>query len=346
MPYVARLAWTCAAALAVFVFWLLTGASANAGIGFFYSVPIALAAWWGGGRAAALAVVVCAVLYLVGALIQAVPDLGVSLAVRLTVFVAVAVSVSVVRRRVIVLEHSAEELEDIREALTPSKLLDISGVDVGTAFVPSDHGVSGDFFLVTNGPDDSTVAVVGDVVGHGPEAARLATFVRARLAAFAANTSDPGEILSMANGALVDRPGRGDELVSAACLRFQGTGAGARLSWAIAGHPPPLRLPRFEELEPVGSTLLLGVRDGLELATGHASLGADESVVVYTDGATDVRREGALLGSEGLVRLAKPLVALSPSMLAERLEAAILAWSDEPLRDDLCLLAIRPKPLS
>ena len=33
--------------------------------------------------------------------------------------------------------------------------------------------ISGDFYLVAAGPQDSTVLVVGDVVGHGVEAARL-----------------------------------------------------------------------------------------------------------------------------------------------------------------------------
>ncbi len=341
MSNAARIAWVCATALAVFVVWLATDASANAGIGFFYTVPIGLAAWWGGARFAAFAVAGCLVLYNLGALIQPVPDFGLALAVRVTVFVGVAVAVSVVRERLNDLEHSAEELEDIRAALTPTKLIDIPNVDVGTAFVPSDHGVSGDFFLVTNGPDGSTVAIVGDVVGHGPEAARLATFIRARFAAFVASTSDPGELLSLANTALIERPGPEHELVTAACLRFGAEDAG--LSWAIAGHPPPLRLPRLEKLCPVGSTFLLGASADLELRTGHTSLDTGDGVLIYTDGATDVRQGGALLGLEGLSRLVKPLLLLAASAMASQAEEAILGWTDEPLRDDLCLLVMRPK---
>jgi hypothetical protein len=161
-----RLAWVCAAALAVFLVWIATPGSSNVGIGFFYSVAIGLAAWWGGRRWAAIAVSACVVLYVLGALIQPVSEFGFALVVRLVVFVAVAVAVTAARERLNSLQHSAEELEDIQAALTPTKLIDISEVDVGTAFVPSDHGVSGDFFLVTNGPDASTVAIVGDVVGH------------------------------------------------------------------------------------------------------------------------------------------------------------------------------------
>jgi voltage-gated potassium channel Kch len=165
--------------------------------------------------------------------------------------------VAAARERLAVLEHSAEELEAIRAALTPATLPDLPDVDAAAAFVPSEYGVSGDFYLLTNGPDDSTIAVVGDVVGHGPKAARLATFIRARFAAFAANTSDPAEILTLANAALVERPGRDEELVSAVCLRFQA--ADSSLSYAVAGHPPPLHLPTLVEFQPEGATLLLGL---------------------------------------------------------------------------------------
>ena len=142
------------------------------------------------------------------------------------------------------------------------------------------------------------MAIVGDVVGHGPKAARLATFVRERLAALAASTSDPAELLTLANTALAERPKRGRQLVSAACVRY-GPGE-SEIAWASAGHPPPLALPRLEEMPMAGSTFLLGARPEIELTSASGRLGRDEGVLVYTDGATDVRRAGSLLGLAGL----------------------------------------------
>jgi serine phosphatase RsbU (regulator of sigma subunit) len=327
--------------LAIFLVWIAVNARSNAGIGFFYAIPIGLATWWGGSRSGAAAVVACALLYVIGAQIHPVPDFGLTLAVRLTAFAGVAAVVSVVRERLIALEHSAEDLEAIRAALTPSTLPELPGVDAAAAFVPSEYGVSGDFYLLTNGPDRSTVAIVGDVAGHGPEAARLATFIRARFAAFAANTSDPAELLTMANAALVDRPRRERELVSAVCLRFQGSDA--RLSWAIAGHPPPLRLPELEELPLSSDTFLLGADADLTLHNSEVSLQDSEGVVIYTDGATDVRREGALLDLAGLSRLLAPLAKLPARAMVSQVEKAILEWADEPIRDDLCVLVLKPR---
>ena len=68
----ARIASIATAVLVVFVVWLLV-ASTNAGIAFFFSVPIGLAAWWYGRRAALAVALVCLCLYVVGDLINPVP---------------------------------------------------------------------------------------------------------------------------------------------------------------------------------------------------------------------------------------------------------------------------------
>jgi serine phosphatase RsbU (regulator of sigma subunit) len=336
-----RIASVCAAALLIFAIWVAFDASAHAGVGFFYSIPVGLATWWFGWRAGAVTALACAGLYTLGAQIDAVPDFGLALAVRAAAFAAVVTVVSALRERLLVLEHSSEELEAIRLALTPSSLPELPGVDAGAAFVASEYGVSGDFYLLTNGPDNSTVAVVGDVVGHGPRAARLATFIRARFAAFAANTSDPAEILTLANAALVERPGREDELVSAVCLRFQAEDS--TLSYAVAGHPPPMHLPSLEELRPAGTTLLLGVSANLPLTTAEVALDRSHGVLVYTDGATDVQQGETRLGSDGLSRLLSPLVRLPARVLVREAHKAVLGWADRPLSDDLCILVLRPK---
>lgn len=335
----ARVAWLCVATLLVFVIWLAAPSSSNVGIGFFYAVPIGLATWWFGPRAGAVTLLACSVLYCIGALIDPIQHFGIAIAVRVLAFAGIVAVVSILRERQFALEHSAEELEAIRAALTPAALPQLPGVDAAAAFVPSQHGVSGDFYLLTNGPDRSSIAIVGDVVGHGPAAARLATFVRARFAALAAGTSDPAELLTLANAALADRSEGERELVSAVCLRLRGD----ELHWAIAGHPPPLLLPSLEELTSASSTYLLGAEPGLELANDEATLGRGEGVIAYTDGATDVRRGEAMLGLEGLREFLAPLAQASAPAIVSRTEKAILEWAEKPIRDDLCLLALKPR---
>ncbi|HEX5982945.1 MAG TPA: PP2C family protein-serine/threonine phosphatase [Solirubrobacterales bacterium] len=336
----ARIAWITTAVLAVFVVWLLVGTE-NSGIAFFFSLPIGLAALWFRSRGALLVALISLVLYAVGDLINPVPEFAVALFIRAVFFFGLAVVVSWIGGRLRSLEHSADELEAIRAALTPADIPDLAGVDAGAAFVPSELGVSGDFYLLTNGPDGSAVAIVGDVVGHGPEAARLATFIRARFAALAASTSDPAELLTLANSALAERPGRHDELVSAVCVRLHPEEDA--ICWARAGHPPPLRLPELDELPADGATFLLGAEEQLELENTESSIAGSEGLVVYTDGATDVRRGREMLGLEGLRGILAPLSGLAARVMVGEVERAIVEWADKPIRDDLCMVVLKPE---
>jgi serine phosphatase RsbU (regulator of sigma subunit) len=119
--------------------------------------------------------------------------------------------------------------------------------------------------------------------------------------------------------------------------------AGTVMTGAIAGHPPPLRLPTLQTLQADASTLPLGLDPNLVLSTGEASLGESDGVLVYTDGATDVRRAGAILGEKGLLGLLAPLADLPARALVNAAQGAILEWTDGPVRDDLCILVLRPR---
>lgn len=324
---------------AIFGLWLAITNTAHGGIAFFYAVPIGVVTWWFGYRAGIFTMVICLGLYGISALIQPVDEFLFTLLVRVVAFGLVVFLAGAVRERFLALEHSAEDLEVIRSALTPAALPESAGLDVAAAFVPSRHGVSGDFYLIAHPPDGSTVAIVGDVVGHGPVAARLATFVRTQLATFAANTADPVEILDLANLALIEQAGEGAELVSALCMHFDK--AGTAMTGAIAGHPPPLRLPTLTQVEPTGQTSLLGVQRSLSVSTVELRLDRKAGVLAYTDGATDLRLGGSLLGLEGLTAALAPFADLPAARFAADAKGRLLDMGDQPIPDDLCLLVLR-----
>jgi hypothetical protein len=94
------------------------------------------------------------------------------------------------RARLDAAEHELEDLRAIRDALTPFDMPERLGLDLAAAFVPAAERVSGDFYLVAEGPQDSTVLVIGDVVGHGLDAARRAAFVRTAFASMAPYSDD------------------------------------------------------------------------------------------------------------------------------------------------------------
>jgi len=98
-----------------------------------------------------------------------------------------------------------------------------------------------------------------------------------------------------------------------------------------------------EELSLAGSALLLGAEDGLELQNTESPLEGSDGLVVYTDGATDVRRGRQMLGLDGLKGLLSPLTGLGARVVVTELERTILAWADRPIRDNLCVLVLKPK---
>jgi serine phosphatase RsbU (regulator of sigma subunit) len=244
------------------------------------------------------------------------------------------------RERLQAAEHELEDLRAIRDALTPPELPQRPGLELAAAFLPAAaEQVSGDFYLVAEGPQDSTVLVVGDVVGHGLQAARRAAFVRTTFAATAPFSDDPCRLLSWANTALIERAGISDEFVTAACVTY--LPSERLLRWAYAGHPPALRLDDGRELTAATQGALLAVRADPGCVEGSQRMTAGAGVLLYTDGLTEARHDGNLFGLDGVSAALGELQNPSASEAVAVLRARVADFAYGALTDDLCLLAAR-----
>lgn len=236
-------------------------------------------------------------------------------------------------------EHELEDLRAIRDALTPPELPQRPGLELAAAFLPAAERVSGDFFLVAEGPQDSTVLVVGDVVGHGLQAARRAAFVRTTFAAIAPFSDDPCRLLSWANTALIERAGISSEFVTAACVTYLPNEQCLR--WAYAGHPPALSLDDGRELIAQKQGTALGLRPDPRCVEGSRQSTAGTGVLLYTDGLTEARHDGELFGLDGVSAALGSLQRPSPTEAVAVLRARVADFAYGALTDDLCLLAAR-----
>jgi serine phosphatase RsbU (regulator of sigma subunit) len=232
------------------------------------------------------------------------------------------------------------ELRAMQEALTPPELPMRPQLELASVYVPAEGGVAGDFFLVEPGPHNSTVVVVGDVAGKGLAAAKRAAFVRMAMVAAAPFEDDPCKLLMLANSNLIERAGVSDVFVTAACIVIKPDEH--RLTYALAGHPPPLALDDGRVLNGLKPAFPLGIGRDLDCHKGEMEFTPGTGFVAFTDGLTEARRSGAeLFGTQRAVDILRGLRDKAPSAVVDELRRAAERFSDGALPDDLCMVAVR-----
>lgn len=234
-------------------------------------------------------------------------------------------------------EGELDDLRAVRDALTPPELPRRPGVELAASFLPASEHVSGDFYLVAEGPHDASLLVVGDVVGKGQAAARQAAFVRTVFATTAPFSDDPARLLDWANVVLAERTAEAARFVTVACLALSPRERVVR--WGYAGHPAALWLDTGEELGG-GRTHPLGISEDLDPTTVTHELAPGTGVLLYTDGVTEARRNGEQFGRTRLTRTVHALEGQSPSKVVAALTAEVREFADR-LSDDLCIVAAR-----
>ena len=314
------------------------------GATFLLVLPTMLAALWFGVRGGVGVALAAAVAFFVAERLDPSEDAAMNTLVwatlvRLGGLTLVAVLVARLFARQLALVRALDEAEAVREALRPAVVASRPALELAAHYLPAQQGVGGDFFLTAEGPRDSTVLLVGDVVGKGVDAARRAVFVRTSLVAFAPFEDDPARLLRLANAALIDRAGTSVDYVTAVCVVLRP--ADQTLTWAIAGHPAPLRLGDGCPLDSVGAAQPLGLETELEVASASAPLAAGDGVLLYTDGILDARNGASQrFGEERLRSLVASYGRESAASVVEHLRATLAEYA--PVAgDDVCLLAAR-----
>jgi anti-anti-sigma factor len=236
--------------------------------------------------------------------------------------------------------------ETLQRSLLPARLPDLERLALAAHYLPGAEGsqAGGDWYDVVHLEDDRVAIAVGDVVGQGPAAAAVMGQLRSALSTALLQGCAPAEALELLDRFAARLPGA---LAStAACLIVDGS-AGT-VTWARAGHPPPLLVMadgtgRF--LEGEGAGTVLGVPGRSPYTEGSVRIEPGATLLLYTDGL--VERRGELL-DDGLARVldvATRHASADPGRLTSRLLADVLADTDQP--DDVAVIAARllPDPL-
>ncbi|MEA2392643.1 MAG: hypothetical protein QOJ82_534 [Solirubrobacteraceae bacterium] len=227
----------------------------------------------------------------------------------------------------------------LQRSLLPERLPDIVGIDAAARYLPAHDEVGGDWYDVIELRRGRVGIAIGDVAGHGVRAAALMGQLRTALRAYALDGHEPGETLTRLDRLMQTIRARGMATAAYAVLD-PGTGV---LRYASAGHPPAV------VVEASGHARLLEIASGpplgtLPYATYHdvdTTLTPGETIVMYTDGLIERRREPLTAGLDRLCDVATS--ATSAEALCGRIARQLVP--DEGAEDDIAIVAVRALPI-
>jgi serine phosphatase RsbU (regulator of sigma subunit) len=201
-------------------------------------------------------------------------------------------------------------------------------------YQPAGGDVAGDWWEAQLMPDGTVLVGLGDAAGHGLSAVSQMSELRHGARALALVELSPAALLSDLNRHL---SGEDAGFATAVYGRLQPTTG--ELSWAVAGHVPPLHVTAD------GKVTVLGESAGPPLGAPSTrpgqdhllQLGPGETLVLYSDGVVE-RRYGQL--DDGIRRLAGTVAAHAHEDLDTLSDSIVAAHCADPV-DDCCLLLMR-----
>lgn len=232
----------------------------------------------------------------------------------------------------------------LQDSLLPPLLPAIPGLDAAAAYLPAGHGVEvvGDFYDLFEA-DGHWCAVMGDVVGHGVEAAKLTALARYTLRTEAGHAGvRPSQVLGRLHEAMTAQHGHRMMLtVALATLRTGPDGVDGIL--CSAGHEPPLirRADGRIDIPPTHGRLL-GVTSGVVLHDTPFVLRHGDALVLCTDGITEARagRGLELFGDERLAAVLAGCHGLGADAILDQVLDAVGAHNRGYNSDDAAIMVI------
>ena len=237
------------------------------------------------------------------------------------------------------LERTSRIATTLQSAFLPQTLPEHPHIRFDALYLTAGQEVliGGDWYDAFAIPGGQIVVSIGDVTGHGLNAAVSAGRIRQSIVATAIDIHDPAEILTKVNRLLQFH----DSTVATALVAIVEPDT-FTLRYASAGHPSPIHAGpnRIARALPHGS-LPLGVSHTPDYRTHTVGLAQNDVVVFYTDGITEFQRD--IDATERALQQAIDAVANAPSARpAERIRRAVLG-NDSP-SDDAVLVVLRVAP--
>ena len=236
--------------------------------------------------------------------------------------------------------HAQERaaMREIQRTLLPASLPSPHGTEVAAFWEPVGV-VGGDFYDAAQLTGDLTWLCIGDVAGKGMSAALLMAGVQARVRATAVADVRPSTLCAAVNREL--------------CLRMVGNRfvtfyyavydpARRRLSYANAGHNPPLLIRRCGDVQQLNEGgPVLGILSDAVYGEGHVTLESGDRLVMFTDGISEIRNaSGVELGDDGVATVAVAHRHLGARELMTAIVSHVREFSGSRFEDDATVIVL------
>ncbi|HEY9524525.1 MAG TPA: GAF domain-containing SpoIIE family protein phosphatase [Thermopolyspora sp.] len=225
---------------------------------------------------------------------------------------------------------------ELQWSLLPSALPSVAGVEMAARYSPGQANVGGDWYDVFNLPTGELCVVMGDVSGHGLEAAVIMGRMRSALRAYALESRDPAEVLYK-----LDRKMHHFEPDAMATVQY--AVCDPSLKWAklsSAGHMPPVFArpgqPSVALYTDVIPDLVIGADKTVPRHTSTLRIPPGALLCFYTDGLVE-RRDISI--DTGVARLCATVHCDHPDAVCAMVMGTLIGH--EPVQDDVALLVLR-----
>jgi serine phosphatase RsbU (regulator of sigma subunit) len=232
----------------------------------------------------------------------------------------------------------------MQRSLLPRGRPAVPGLELGDVYESSAQlDVGGDVYDYLVLADGRLAVCLGDVTGHGVDAAADMAMGKFVFRSLAREHPEPASFLAHANEIICDDVSLGRFVTM---LYVTIDPANGRLACGSAGHPPPRLVHGDGTVEAVRAAgLVLGIEPGQLYDEVQLELAPSESVVLYTDGVVEARRGPELYGEERLDELLADQRGLAPDALAVALLEDCRRFSRGELADDVAVVVVRRMPV-
>lgn len=224
----------------------------------------------------------------------------------------------------------------LQRGLLPGRPARIPGLTIATRYLPATVGmqVGGDWHDVIALPEGRAGLVIGDVQGHGVDAAAIMGMLRTAVLAYAVEGHGPGEVVRRTNALTA---GLGTDLF-ATCAYVEFDPSSGRARMVRAGHQHPVLVERagVRQIDVPGG-LPLGIDTGARYPVTEVVLEHGDVLVLCTDGLVESRGLSLDEGVAWMLATLEDGRGMSPDGLAGHL----IARRTGELGDDIALLLAR-----